>query len=323
MGGEADSPSALKDLTFGSVAGMTAKVFEHPFDLVKVRLQSQPTDRPLSFTGPLDCFKQTYSKEGWRGLYRGLSAPLVGAASENACLFLVYNKCQALIRHLSPGDTPVGTIRELSTGELAIAAGAAGAAASFVLTPIELIKCRMQVQMLSREGTFGATPSPLPLAPPQGPFSLLASVLRTSGIRGLWLGQVGTLFRETGGSSAWFTAYNVSSGWFVSRRQAVHPERKVTKKDLKTHELMISGALAGMSYNVVLFPADSVKSAMQTSSELHPGDRPPEFWKTAARIWRSRGFKGLYAGCGLTVARAAPSSAMIFLIYESLEKRFG
>lgn len=37
---------------------------------VKVRLQSQPTDRPLTFTGPLDCFKQTYGKEGLRGLYR-------------------------------------------------------------------------------------------------------------------------------------------------------------------------------------------------------------------------------------------------------------
>lgn len=69
---------------------MTAKLFEHPFDLsklgctehscsracqltfssVKVRLQSQPTDRPAAFTGPLDCFKQTFAKEGWKGLYR-------------------------------------------------------------------------------------------------------------------------------------------------------------------------------------------------------------------------------------------------------------
>lgn len=38
--------------------------------IVKVRLQSQPTDRPLSFAGPLDCFQQTYRKEGVRGLYR-------------------------------------------------------------------------------------------------------------------------------------------------------------------------------------------------------------------------------------------------------------
>lgn len=77
---------------------MVAKLFEHPFDLgrrhfstdsygsnihivliVKVRLQSQPTDQALKFTGPLDCFKQTYAKEGWRGLYR------VIVLAENRC----------------------------------------------------------------------------------------------------------------------------------------------------------------------------------------------------------------------------------------------
>ena len=49
---------------------MIAKVFEHPFDLVKVRLQSQPWDRPARFSGPLDCFVQTFKGEGLRGLYR-------------------------------------------------------------------------------------------------------------------------------------------------------------------------------------------------------------------------------------------------------------
>jgi ornithine carrier protein len=54
-----------------------------------------------------------------------------------------------------------------------------------------------------------------------------------------------------------------------------------------------------------------------------PAGRAIGFWETAARIWRTRGVPGLYAGCGLTVARAAPSSAMIFLIYNTLEKKLG
>jgi hypothetical protein len=37
---------------------------------VKVRLQSQPTDRPLVYKGPLDAFRQTYMSEGAKGLYR-------------------------------------------------------------------------------------------------------------------------------------------------------------------------------------------------------------------------------------------------------------
>lgn len=68
-----DYPAAVraaKDITFGSIAGMISKVFEHPFDLTKVRLQSQVLDSSARFNGPLDCLAQTLNKEGIRGLYR-------------------------------------------------------------------------------------------------------------------------------------------------------------------------------------------------------------------------------------------------------------
>lgn len=64
------SMRAVKDITFGSIAGMVSKVFEHPFDLTKVRLQSQVLDSTARFNGPIDCLKQTLNKEGVRGLYR-------------------------------------------------------------------------------------------------------------------------------------------------------------------------------------------------------------------------------------------------------------
>ncbi len=89
---------ATKDIAFGSIAGMVSKVFEHPFDLVKVRLQTQSADRPPRYAGAFDCFKQTYLQEGIRGLYRGLSMPVLGATLENACLFFTYNQIQSAIR---------------------------------------------------------------------------------------------------------------------------------------------------------------------------------------------------------------------------------
>ena len=219
----------------------------------------------------------------------------------------------------------------------------------------------MQVQMLAREGAFGfgpgpaaaasgiaakvpsittgtnattrsihtspsllrplQTPSPV-LPPPQGPFSIILSTLRTSGLRGLWLGQTGTLFRETGGSAAWFSAYELCARSFMARRQR-YTSSTITKKDLASHELMLSGAAAGVSYNVVLFPADSIKSAMQTWAELNPNQPRLGFGAMASRIWKTRGLKGMYAGCGVTVLRSAPSSAMIFLIYETLSQKYG
>ena len=66
---------------------MAGKVIEYPFDTVKVRLQSQPSGQPAIYAGPLDCFRQSWAKDGVKGLYRGVSAPLAGAAIETSSLF--------------------------------------------------------------------------------------------------------------------------------------------------------------------------------------------------------------------------------------------
>lgn len=52
-----------------------SRIVGHPFDTVKVRLQT--TDKS-QFRGPLDCLLQTVRKEGFAGLYKGATPPLVG-----------------------------------------------------------------------------------------------------------------------------------------------------------------------------------------------------------------------------------------------------
>ncbi|MGG6496289.1 UNVERIFIED_CONTAM: solute carrier family 25 protein, partial [Bacteroidetes bacterium 56_B9] len=90
------------------------------------------------------------------------------------------------------------------------------------------------------------------------PVALTLNTVRQHGLRGLWLGQTGTFLRETGGSSAWFTTYEVVAKFFLSRRQAAvdrlgartgERTKSLTKGDLKTYELMLSGASAGIMYN--------------------------------------------------------------------------
>jgi ornithine carrier protein len=150
-----------------------------------------------------------------------------------------------------------------------------------------------------------------------GPLALISDTFRRQGLRGLWLGQTGTLLRETGGSAAWFGAYETSTRLFITSY------KYTSKSDLAAWQLMLSGALAGVSYNVILFPADSIKSTMQTFAELNPGSKRSSFLETGKRIFRTRGVKGLYAGCGLTCLRSGPSSAMIFFLFQRLEQNFG
>jgi ornithine carrier protein len=187
----------------------------------------------------------------------------------------------------------------------------------------------MQVQMLSAGALAGAASGALPrVRNLQGPLSILASVVHTNGVRGLWLGQTGTLLRESGGSAAWFTTNEFVSGLLIARHEKERgfPARSLSKKDLEPWELGLSGACAGIAYNVSLFPADTIKSAMQTEEELRPrgpGVPRPTFAGTFVDMYKAQGVRGLYAGLGVTVARSAPSSAMIFLIYDGLNKHFG
>ncbi|KAJ6488581.1 mitochondrial carrier domain-containing protein [Mycena vitilis] len=320
-GAQPDSSAlrALKDIGYGIAAGIASKIFEHPFDLTKVRLQSQVLDAEARFSGPIDCLTKTWKNEGIRGLYRGLPAPVVAAMAENASLFLSYRELQDLIKTFNHQRTDEPS----SIAQIALAGAGAGGITSFILTPLELVKCKMQVQMLVAPSA--ASPTQLP-----GPISVFMSVIRTTGPRGLWLGHAGTFIRELGGGAAWFTTKEVVASALVARRRDGTALTPASAKELRPWESAFSGACAGASFNLAFFPADTVKSAMQTEEELRPaatamGRAPPKpsFVGTFKAMYRAQGIKGLYAGCGITVARSVPSSAIIFLIYDGLSKRFG
>ncbi|KAF8552466.1 mitochondrial carrier [Imleria badia] len=254
---------------------------------------------------------------------------------ENASLFVAYSQLQHAIRWAT-GRPPS---QDLPLSLLAGAGAGAGAITSFVLTPVELVKCKMQVQMLAVDGagtsmqshpsgtgaataTLGPTPTKPQTLP--GPIAVLTSVIRNDGFRGLWLGQTGTLIRETGGGAAWFACKEFVGARLVQRR-ATRTSTALARKDILPWESAVSGACAGAVFNFSLFPADTVKSAMQTEEELRPrgkGVAPPTFLGTARAMYKAQGIRGFYAGCGITVARSIPSSAIIFLIYDGLNKRF-
>jgi len=311
----AHSTEALKDITFGSIAGIIGKIIEYPFDTIKVRLQSQPSTLPLLYTGPLDCIKQSLRAEGILGLYRGITAPLLGAAIETSSLFFSYRIAQDVLLATTPRlreEKKRGTKLPLSA---LIACGAtSGAFTSLLLTPIELVKCQMQVPV-----------SPSTLRGP-GPLSIISSVFRHHGIFGFWHGQLGTLIRETGGSAAWFGSYEGVSTIFRAYNVRTASASSIPDQipaTLPLYQQLLAGATAGVSYNFVFFPADTVKSRMQTEDVSPVSNGRAKFWASGKALWQQQGLRGMYRGCGITVARAAPSSAFIFAVYEGLRGWWG
>ena len=204
----------------------------------------------------------------------------------------------------------------LPLSALTACGAASGAFTSLVLTPIELVKCKMQVHSSS--------------PPSRSLVSIIASVFRHDGILGFWRGQLGTLIRETGGTAAWFGSYEGASAvlrrYNESKAHTSSPEEdgqgQPKSSSIPLYQQLLAGAIAGVSYNFSFFPADTIKSRMQTEEISHgshsASSRRSTFWTAGASLWRQQGIKGMYRGCGITIARAAPSSAFIFAIYEKL-----
>lgn len=203
---------------------------------------------------------------------------------------------------LSRRDQPLSLPALYTTGAFA------GALTSFVLTPIELVKCKIQVP--------GARLKPLPV---------IRDIFRHDGIRGFWRGQLGTLIRESGGSAAWFGAKETVTAMFYSLKLRNAPsedeKQKIKAAALPFWQQAVAGASAGVSYNFLFFPADTIKSRMQTLPLGTVGEKR-SFWAEGGAIWRQYGIRGLYRGCGITCLRSAPSSAFIFMVYDALKMHF-
>ena len=306
------------------IAGVIGKYIEYPFDTVKVRLQAQPDHLPQLYRGPIDCFRQSIRADGFLGLYRGISAPLVGAALETSSLFLFerLGRDTLVWSGFCPRDVPLSLPALWFTGAFS------GMFTSFLLTPIELIKCKIQVPGETASGAAASATATVH----RRPLEVIREVYRQEGIRGFWHGQLGTLIREAGGCAAWFGGKETSTMLFreynirnaKKQQQQASPETlaKLSSDPLPLWQQALSGASAGMSYNFLFFPADTVKSRMQTSTSYGPGGTRRTFMDETRVLYKQAGIRGFYRGCGVTVARSAPSSAFIFMVFDGLKTHF-
>ena len=286
-----------------------------------MRLQSQPGfvsngQLGLSYTGPLDCFRKSLASGGVGSLYRGVSAPVFGAAVETSSLFFSYRVAQEIICAVAYPSETSKRKPDLPFSSLLVCGAASGAFTSVLLTPIELVKCQMQAGISGNSNTAF-----------KSPISVIASIWRHDGLSGFWRGQLGTLIRETGGSAAWFGSYE-GVGALLKQRYPVTANETLGSPSAPVWHQLVAGACAGISYNFLFYPADTIKSRMQTEQiDIGTGSHARteirmNFWSTGRKLWAEQGISGMYRGCGITVARAAPSSAIVFAIFERLRTTF-
>jgi hypothetical protein len=167
--------SALTNLLAGTAGGVAVTIVGHPLDTIKTLLQNQPpasgttastkneakmlvqnkspasAATPQRYSGLVDCARQVWRAEGLSGLYKGVASPLAFQMLFRAVTFVVFDLTQTTIvalREPSAPPQPPGERVCLSPTEAFAAGAVTGLFGSLVESPIDLLKTKMQIQMM-------------------------------------------------------------------------------------------------------------------------------------------------------------------------------
>ncbi|XXG43013.1 hypothetical protein AAC387_Pa01g3148 [Persea americana] len=219
-----------KDLSAGTIGGVAQLICGHPFDTIKVKLQSQPVPLPgqlpkysgagfavsflacptelikcrlqaqsalgsstgaVKYGGPMDVTKHVIKSEGGvRGLFKGLVPTLAREVPGNALVFGVY---EAVKQFFAGGPDTT----ELGRGPLIVAGGLAGASFWLAFYPIDVVKSVIQVDNY-RNPKFS------------GSIDAFKKILASEGIKGLYKGFGPAIARSVPANAACFLVYEVT-----------------------------------------------------------------------------------------------------------------
>ncbi|RIB05543.1 mitochondrial carrier domain-containing protein [Gigaspora rosea] len=274
-----------QEVVAGTLAGWAQVVVGHPFDTVKVQLQTNSKQ----YRNGVDCFKIIAKNEAFLGFYRGVASPLMGIGACNAVLFSTYSNFRRLIRG---GDTT----RPLSLRETGMAGALTGSVMAFFNTPVELLKVQLQTQ--KNNPAY------------KGVFDAAAKIYAHRGISGLYHGLPITIMRDIPSFATYFFVYE-------GIKQIIgNHNHNGNKNHLSSTELLFSGGIAGIACWIPCYPQDVIKSTMQ--SNLNFKSARECFWSllSYSKKTNTSVFRLLSNGFGPTMVRAFPANAATFFAYE-------
>ena len=286
----------------GYASGICLVLVGHPFDTIKVRLQTDGSGQARRFSGAWECVKQTLRKEGIRGFYRGMAAPLAMTGSVNCLLFgLQFNFVAALERFYGIEEGKGTTVIAMQAAVLS------GAIIPLVVTPMEGIKARLQVQYAGEKLVAGAGTHYT------GPIDCAKKVHANLG---LWGGIYrGHLLVTACRMSNWsyFGGYALANQYLVPSNGAGGGNGD--DKGRRAAATLLAGSFAGVSYWLSCYPLDVLKARIQAAPDSTP-PRYPTMASAARDIWTTSGYRGFFAGFTPCALRAMPANAAAFAGFE-------
>ncbi|XP_012558680.2 solute carrier family 25 member 32 isoform X1 [Hydra vulgaris] len=288
----------IEHLIAGLSGGVVSTLVLHPFDLIKVRFQVNDGSLIKSretYSGMLNAFSQIIKKNGFQGLYQGVSANVAGAGSSWGLYFFMFNYLKSTFRDIQKVDN-------LSPGYHLLCGFIAGASTLTVTNPIWVIKTRMCLQVLPE------TNSLMQKEYYTGVLDGLKKLYMYEGIRGYYRGFVPGLFGVSHGAIQ-----------FMSYEELKKLRSKITKKPvnskLNSLEYIAMAASSKFIAVTITYPYQVLRSRMQDTLMQ---DKYNGVADVFIKIYRNEGITGFYKGLVPSVIRVTPACCITFLVYENI-----
>eukprot|EP01016_Furgasonia_blochmanni_P013166 TRINITY_DN1666_c0_g2_i4.p1 TRINITY_DN1666_c0_g2~~TRINITY_DN1666_c0_g2_i4.p1 ORF type:complete len:285 (-),score=52.79 TRINITY_DN1666_c0_g2_i4:186-1040(-) len=235
--------------------------------------------------------------------FKGMSFPFYSVPVVNAIVFGSYEFYKRILNSQAVSnneDSHEAYMQGLYSGFFA------GFVNAWVVSPVELVKCRLQVQLDNKENLSSANRY-------TGPMDVVKKIAKKDGFKGFFRGNVATMLRELPCYGAQFAAYEATKDFF----KAKYGEYMFWHK-------LIAGANAGLWCWIASYPQDMIKTKLQCDLGDAEHRRYPAvrgFFdggviRCAADIWRTKGLMGFWRGFSACAIRACYANAMGFLAYE-------
>lgn len=276
---------AIESLVCGGIAGATAKTVIAPGDRIKIIFQTDAT-RIFTWRNVYQTGSRIVGEQGLTGLWRGHGATLLRVVPYSATSYTVFDPYKVWLRKALPGAGDVG-VRFL-------AGAAAGATATTLTYPLDLLRARMAAQ----RGAAAAY---------DGYVSAVAHLLREEGFLALWSGLRPTLLGIVPYSGISFSTYETLK---VHLRQS---QGLQSDKDLSAVQRLGVGAVAGLVAQSITYPIDIVRRRMQVSPAEYPS-----IMSTVRAVLSKEGVPGLFKGLSMNWVKGPLAMSVSFGVNDFL-----
>jgi len=283
-------------ITAGGIGGACEALACQPLDTIKVRMQLSRSGRTpgTKARGFIATGVSIVQRETPLALYKGLGAVLSGIVPKMAIRFASFEAYKEWLADKSTGKTSVGNI-------FIAGLGAGTTEAVFVVTPMEVVKIRLQAQQHSL-----ADPMEAPRYRNAG--HAVYTIIREEGVGTLYRGVSLTALRQATNQGANFTVYQEIKK-FAHRMQ---PELS----ELPSYQHMIIGLISGATGPFSNAPIDTIKTRLQKATAVPGKTAFQRITAIASDMWKQEGVRSFYKGITPRVLRVAPGQAIVFAVYE-------